>query len=85
MRQLRVSVWAVALGLVAFAVMPAAAQYENLPPEDSDKLLPDVGDRSGGQYVPPWADPYASSPDVGVNEDPTPFNPADVDANATDF
>ncbi len=31
-------------------------------------------------YRPAWANPYAEPGDVGVNDDPTPFDPADVDS-----
>ena len=31
-------------------------------------------------YRPDWANPYAEPEDLGVNDDPTPFNPADVDS-----
>ena len=36
---------------------------------------PDTG------YRPPWADPNAAPPMPGIENDPTPFNPADVDQN----
>jgi hypothetical protein len=32
-------------------------------------------------YRPRWADPNAKPPEPGIENDPTPFNPADVDAN----
>lgn len=31
-------------------------------------------------YRPDWANPYAEPEEPGVNDDPTPFNPADVDS-----
>ncbi len=31
-------------------------------------------------YRPDWANPYAQPRELGVNDDPTPFNPADVDS-----
>lgn len=31
-------------------------------------------------YRPAWANPYAEPPMPGVNDFPTPFNPADVDS-----
>jgi hypothetical protein len=34
-----------------------------------------------GGYRPRWADPNAKPPEPGIENDPTPFNPADVDAN----
>ena len=33
-------------------------------------------------YRPPWANPDAKPPEPGIENDPTPFNPADVDANS---
>jgi hypothetical protein len=32
-------------------------------------------------YRPRWADPNAKPPEPGIENDPTPFDPADVDAN----
>jgi hypothetical protein len=31
-------------------------------------------------YRPAWANPYAEPEELGVNDDPTPFNPSDVDS-----
>lgn len=36
---------------------------------------------SDAGYRPPWANPNAKPPQPGIENDPTPFNPADVDAN----
>ena len=36
---------------------------------------------SDAGYRPSWANPNAKPPDPGIENDPTPFNPADVDAN----
>jgi hypothetical protein len=33
-------------------------------------------------YRPRWADPNAKPPEPGIENDPTPFNPADVDTNS---
>ena len=33
-------------------------------------------------YRPRWADPNAKPPEPGIENDPTPFDPADVDANS---
>jgi len=33
-------------------------------------------------YRPRWADPYAKPPMPGIESEPTPFNPADVDTNS---
>jgi len=40
-------------------------------------ILPDVGGGDDGGYRPEWADPNPRPSDIGVNEDPTPFNPSD--------
>lgn len=40
------------------------------PPE------PDVG------YRPPWANPNAKPPQPGIENDPTPFDPSNVDGNS---
>ena len=39
-------------------------------------------DESDGGYRPRWADPNAKPSEPGVENDPTPFDPADVDANS---
>lgn len=51
-------------------------------PHDEDPyepLLPDLGgdDDGGGGYRPEWADPNQRPSNMGVDEDPTPFNPSD--------
>jgi len=33
-------------------------------------------------YRPPWADPFAKAPEPGIANDPTPFDPSDVDTNS---
>lgn len=33
-------------------------------------------------YRPRWADPDANPPEPGIENDPTPFDPVDVDANS---
>lgn len=41
-------------------------------------IAPAENDRG---YRPRWADPYAKPPQPGIENDPTPFDPSDVDAN----
>jgi hypothetical protein len=36
-------------------------------------------------YRPAWANPYADPPEIGVNDDPTPFYPSDVDSGDSLF
>lgn len=67
----------VALSLPAAAGAPAdqgtSAEIEKPAAAPAD---------SGPGYRPRWADPNAKPPAPGIEEDPTPFNPADVDANS---
>lgn len=56
-------------------VVPAVAQSELLKIPDESEIEP-APEEEGVR--PEWADPEARSPDVGVNDDPTPFDPADV-------
>lgn len=64
--------------LTAFAQPPARAgdgsvqlEREAAPPGDGEP-----GNR------PRWADPNAAPPQPGIENDPTPFDPADVGTNA---
>jgi len=77
MQKLGVLLALMAVMMVAHAPIAAAAREPwQLPPrEDSTSLA--SPDFEG--YRPAWADPYAGMPDLGVNEDPTPFDPGDVD------
>lgn len=40
------------------------------------------GPENAPGYKPRWADPYAQPPMPGIDSEPTPFNPADVDTNS---
>ncbi len=40
---------------------------------------PGAGDQD---YKPPWAEPDAKPPEVGIDDDPTPFNPSNVDGSS---
>jgi len=52
-------------------VVPQQVGPNPPPPEESDQ-----------GYRPPWADPYAKPPEPGIEGDPTPFNPSDVDGKS---
>lgn len=39
---------------------------------------PEQGEKG---YRPAWADPYAKPPQPGIENDPTPFDPSDMNAN----
>lgn len=82
MRQAGILVFAAACMTAAFALPVAAAETagevlapqqvtpNSPPPEDSD------------DYRPPWADPDAKPPEPGIDDDPTPFNPSNVDGKS---
>ena len=40
-----------------------------------------VPEKSEKGYRPAWADPNAKPPQPGIENDPTPFNPSDMNAN----
>ena len=70
--------------LTTLFVLPAAAgtaanQGTNA---EVEKAAPPPDEGDGGGYRPRWADPNAKPSEPGVENDPTPFDPADVDANS---
>ena len=70
------------LALVAalFAAFPSAfAQEGEATNAEIEAPAAQQPEPSEG-YRPPWADPYAKPPMPGIENDPTPFNPADVDS-----
>ena len=52
------------------------ARDRDLPLDDPRSLA--SPDYEG--YRPAWANPYAEPGEIGVNDDPTPFYPSDVDS-----
>ncbi|MGI9403228.1 MAG: hypothetical protein ACR2OF_01820 [Hyphomicrobium sp.] len=70
--------------VAAYALAPLAATMAGgggggvIQEEDGyQPILPDVGGGDDGGYRPEWADPNPRPSDLGVNEDPTPFDPSD--------
>jgi len=64
------------------AVLPLAAKAggeggKNLEIEKPVELPAE----SDSGYRPPWANPNAKPPQPGIENDPTPFDPKDVDQN----
>ena len=64
----------------AFGVLVAGAEAR-----ESERYYVDADPKSLASpnydgYRPAWANPYAQPQDLGVNDDPTPFDPADVDS-----
>jgi hypothetical protein len=80
----KLGVLLVALAIVVTAQAPSAAnardygreRERSLPLDDPRSLA--SPDYEG--YRPAWANPYAEPGEIGVNDDPTPFYPSDVDS-----
>ena len=68
--------------LTALLVLPAAAgaPANNGSSVEVEKPAATPPESDQG-YRPPWADPNAKPPEPGVENDPTTFNPADVDVD----
>lgn len=68
------------MALIVSAQAPLAAasrERERALPLDDPRSLASP-DYEG--YRPAWANPYAEPGEIGVNDDPTPFYPSDVDS-----
>ena len=63
-------------------ILPAAAgaPAKNGSSVEVEKPAAAPADTDQG-YRPRWADPNAKPPEPGIENDPTTFNPADVDVN----
>jgi hypothetical protein len=70
---------AIVMAITAGVAMPADAgvggDADNLRPSEAagEPSLPD----DDGPVLPPWERPGAEEPEDGVDDDPTPFNPAE--------
>ncbi len=69
--------------LVSLFLLPAAAGSAAKPGTsvEVEKPTPPPIENDQG-YRPRWANPDAKPPEPGIENDPTPFDPADVDANS---
>lgn len=65
------------LSLAQMSAAAARGDDERLPPQDDETSLASPNYRG---YRPAWANPYAEPNMLGVNDDPTPFDPSDVDS-----
>jgi hypothetical protein len=78
----KIGVFVVVLAIIVSAHAPIAAaarergRDQNIPLNDPRSLA--SPDYEG--YRPAWANPYAEPDEIGVNDDPTPFYPSDVDS-----
>ncbi len=68
----------VALVASPFAAWAGDEQGTSLKVEKPVAVPPD----NDAGYRPRWADPNAKPSQPGIESNPTPFNPADVDANS---
>jgi hypothetical protein len=64
---------------VTLAPLGAAAKEFRDDPREDDESMSLASPNYPG-YRPAWANPYAEPEELGVNDDPTPFDPADVDS-----
>jgi hypothetical protein len=73
------------LAVVAIMVTAQAPFAEAGRERERERALPLDDPRSLASpdyqgYRPAWANPYAEPGEIGVNDDPTPFYPSDVDS-----
>lgn len=73
------------LAVVAIVVTVQAPFAEAGRERERERALPLNDPRSLASpnyqgYRPAWANPYAEPGEIGVNDDPTPFYPSDVDS-----
>lgn len=73
------AVFATALSLLAVAVPLDTQAREGKAKRVEDEPHSLASPNYEG-YRPAWANPYAEPEELGVNDDPTPFDPADVDS-----
>lgn len=71
-------------GMVAYAPF-AAADLEHAPLQPPTYSLTEQPPQEDRVYIPSWADPYGQMPDLGINDDPTPFYPSDIDTGRSPF
>jgi hypothetical protein len=82
MREAGLLVLSVACLITAYSLpATAGAPAEQGTSVQVEKPVPPPVENNQG-YRPRWADPDAKSPEPGVENDPTPFDPSDVDANS---
>jgi hypothetical protein len=74
-KALRAIVMAITAGVATPADAGVGGAADNLRPPQAagEPSLPD----DNGPVLPPWQRPGAEEPEDGVDDDPTPFNPAE--------
>ncbi|MEO8419790.1 MAG: hypothetical protein ABI457_01225 [Hyphomicrobium sp.] len=69
--------------LTLLFAFPAATGARADPANNAEVEKPAAAPaESDAGYRPRWADPNAKPTEPGIENDPTPFNPAEVDANS---
>ena len=82
MKKAGIFVLTAACAAVSFAPPATAGATDNSAGDQAaEPLLPPVEKDTSG-YRPPWADPDAKPPEPGIENDPVPFNPSDVDSKS---
>ena len=82
MRQAGVLVLAVVLSTAVFGFAASAGSpADQGTAAQLEKPAAAPVERDPG-YRPRWADPDAKPPEPGIENDPTPFDPSEVDANS---
>jgi hypothetical protein len=69
--------------LTMLFTFPAAAGAPGEPANNAEVEKPAAAPIENNEgYRPRWADPNAKPPEPGIENDPTPFDPAEVGANS---
>jgi hypothetical protein len=76
-RGCRIAAITAVMAMISTSGAIAAEERSNIQIEKPASAPPE----NDGGYRPAWADPYAQPPEPGIENDPTPFNPSDVDRN----
>lgn len=84
MHKLAVLLGVVATVMVVHAPLATAAREPYMIENEDDESQSLAAPNYRG-YRPAWANPYAEPSDLGVNDDPTPFDPSDVDSGPLPF
>jgi hypothetical protein len=74
----------VVASLIVLAPLAATAR-ESTPTQSEEEDTTSLASPDYQGYRPAWANPYADPPEIGINDDPTPFYPSDVDSGGSLF
>jgi hypothetical protein len=85
MRKLVICLGVIGTAIAAYAPAAAAAREREPYAIESEDDSQSLASRDYRGYRPAWANPYAEPSDLGVNDDPTPFYPSDVDSGPSPF